>query len=403
MKRLLIMAEPIMEKRLSRPSLIVYFVLSIVVLGAIGMPLIQSNLIYPSFVDQLLKSSETNALRMGNHMMHKVLEGYDGDEFTVTPNIQEYIDGTKSDFDLWKIKIFSRSGGIIYSTSEEDIGTTNDKPYFHNIVAKGRTYAKIVKKNTKSLEGVIVENDVVETYVPMMRGEVFVGAFEIYSNITVRKRSMDRLIAQFNYLIWALTILIIFVVVITILLFKNSMNKRVAFENTLKKMAVTDNLTDVYNRRGFEKLIENEMIRSKRYNRDASLLMFDLDHFKRVNDQYGHLVGDEVLIDVSRRCKAIIRKCDIIGRYGGEEFVIFLPEIGRHDVVLAAERLRKTIEQNPISTIAGIIRVTASVGVTSFSGGKGLSVETLIKRADDALYKAKKRGRNQVVYGRNET
>jgi diguanylate cyclase (GGDEF)-like protein len=159
--------------------------------------------------------------------------------------------------------------------------------------------------------------------------------------------------------------------------------------------AITDALTGVYNRRGLFQLGEFEFQRSRRINRPFSVMMFDIDHFKQVNDKYGHAAGDQVLHQVAQRCLKNSRATDLVGRYGGEEFVMLLTETNLHAAHAIAERLRLGIMKSSFHTDAGEISITLSIGVAE--AGKTDTLEALIERADAALYQAKHTGRNRVV------
>lgn len=159
--------------------------------------------------------------------------------------------------------------------------------------------------------------------------------------------------------------------------------------------AVTDALTGVYNRRGLFQMGEFEFQRARRIQRPFSVMMFDIDHFKMVNDTYGHAVGDQVLQQLAQRCAKTSRATDLVGRYGGEEFVILLTETNLEAAKIIGERLRHSIQNRPFITDAGELVVTTSIGVTESIPTDTLT--TLIKRADVALYKAKNAGRNCVA------
>lgn len=163
-----------------------------------------------------------------------------------------------------------------------------------------------------------------------------------------------------------------------------------------ERMALTDSLTGLYNRRGIYQIGQRELERCQRYNRPLSILMIDLDHFKQLNDQYGHIVGDEVLTVASARLQEAVRRIDVVGRYGGEEFLVLLPECGLEFARGVAERIRQAVAGQPLASTAGPLNVTVSIGVSS--GVKTpLELESLIQRADQALYRAKQAGRDQVV------
>jgi diguanylate cyclase (GGDEF)-like protein/PAS domain S-box-containing protein len=174
--------------------------------------------------------------------------------------------------------------------------------------------------------------------------------------------------------------------------------ERKATEARLLELATTDGLTGLFNRRRFMELAEAELGRARRYRRPMTMLMMDIDHFKRVNDTHGHDVGDEVLRELARVSRAALREPDILGRLGGEEFGVLLPETADGPALEVAERLRRAIENTPIATAAGELRITVSIGAAA-SDTDGESVAGLLKRADVALYEAKQAGRNRVVTG----
>lgn len=160
--------------------------------------------------------------------------------------------------------------------------------------------------------------------------------------------------------------------------------------------AVTDPLTGLYNRGYFREALDVEMRRATRYHRPLSLLLVDLDHFKRVNDTHGHLAGDEVLRIVSARMRGAIRGTDVVARYGGEEFVVLLPETGTDAAMVAAQHIHATVAREPVRTVQGLsLPITISVGVACFPEQATAAIE-LVDRADAALYVAKSNGRNQI-------
>ncbi|WP_396223414.1 diguanylate cyclase [Gemmatimonas sp.] len=166
----------------------------------------------------------------------------------------------------------------------------------------------------------------------------------------------------------------------------------------LEQLAQTDPLTQLLNRRALTERITAEMERALRYDSTMALLMIDLDHFKRVNDTYGHLVGDDVLRDVAQLLSDTIRSADIVARYGGEEFLVLLPETDDAGAEAFADRLRCAIETHPFASdsLAEPLRLTASIGVAVYPAARIESVEDLFARADAALYRAKADGRNRV-------
>lgn len=164
----------------------------------------------------------------------------------------------------------------------------------------------------------------------------------------------------------------------------------------VQSLALTDPLTGLQNRRSLFELGRIEFSRAHRMKRPFCCMMLDLDHFKRINDNYGHPVGDQVLREFAQRCMHSVREVDLVGRYGGEEFVIFLPETDSEMALQVAERLRASMEAAPMRISGQEIFVTVSIGV-SRKDEHTLELETLIARADQAMYIAKHKGRNCVA------
>lgn len=160
----------------------------------------------------------------------------------------------------------------------------------------------------------------------------------------------------------------------------------------LETISVTDHLTQIYNRVKFTSVLESETERARRYALELSLIMFDIDHFKRVNDTHGHDKGDIVLVETAKRVKKEIRTTDIFARWGGEEFMLLLPNTDEDSAYLLAERIRKAICLSPITDK---ISISSSFGVTYYKQSD--NADEFVKRADVALYEAKESGRNRVV------
>lgn len=175
----------------------------------------------------------------------------------------------------------------------------------------------------------------------------------------------------------------------------------IAIENArlfteVQTKAITDSLTGLYNRRGLFELGQRELDRMRRYERPLAAIMLDIDYFKKVNDTYSHAIGDQVLKELAARCQSHLREIDILGRYGGEEFAILLPEADQHNARLVAERMRKHMTDRPVQTDHGPISITISLGVTAATQDT-LDLAILLDRADTAMYAAKQSGRNRVA------
>jgi diguanylate cyclase len=195
----------------------------------------------------------------------------------------------------------------------------------------------------------------------------------------------------------SLTYLLLFLVTGAISYFfaRNAVQKKIAFL-MLQEHATTDDLTGVANRRELQKIGEREFQRAQRFERELSILMLDLDRFKRVNDNYGHNIGDAVLVHVTEICQAVMRTQDLLARYGGEEFSILLPETDIDGASLLAERICHSVRTQPYTRNGEGIHITLSIGVGSRKPEDNDYTQILI-RADKALYEAKHQGRDRVV------
>lgn len=166
----------------------------------------------------------------------------------------------------------------------------------------------------------------------------------------------------------------------------------------LSDLVGTDPLTGIANYRSFMQALEQEMERTGRSGQPTTLIMLDLDFFKKVNDTWGHEVGNQALIHIARLLQQTVRKLDIPCRYGGEEFAVILPNTNLRASIPVAERLRQIIEETPLQVDEQPLSLTASLGVDTFDVVEEAGPEELIKRADHYLYQAKQKGRNQVQY-----
>jgi len=164
----------------------------------------------------------------------------------------------------------------------------------------------------------------------------------------------------------------------------------------LSKLAAFDDLTGVYNRRSMFHHLEAELSRCRRYGRSITVLMVDIDHFKRVNDEHGHIIGDQALRYVATTLQNELRSMDFLCRYGGEEFCAILPETNRPGAARAGERLRSAIERTGFKQERVRLPLTVSVGASSWTANEGTEIPDLLQRADGALLEAKRSGRNQV-------
>ncbi len=301
-------------------------------------------------------------------------------------------------FNIVKIKIFTPDTNIIYSTDSDIIGIQNPGNIRLQRALGGEVNSHIESKN--SLRDLNQEEkldvDVVETYVPILDNDNIVGVFELYKDVTTYRDEIQSITIQ---TVGLLTMIMLIVYLIAVAVARTGMVRAEESEEKLRVQAITDTLTGIYNRGELMARGEEETSRVLRRGPDdgqdeLSLIMIDIDHFKRVNDTFGHQAGDAVLGQLAGRIKQRLRPYDILGRYGGEEFMLILPTTDLQVSERIAERIRISIEAEPFSYNGSEIHVTISLGVATFA--PNFILDETISRADKALYRAKKNGRNRV-------
>lgn len=183
----------------------------------------------------------------------------------------------------------------------------------------------------------------------------------------------------------------------TIIKYLSGSDVEAQYHETIYRMTIVDGLTDVNNKRYLMETLEREIPRARRHNRPLTMVMLDVDHFKRINDTYGHLAGDYVLKEIAQLVRSRLRPDDVLGRYGGEEFGVVLPETGIEGAIRIGDDLRMLVERHRFEFDQEVISVTLSGGVAELE--QGWDAAQLVKHADEQLYVAKRAGRNRVVGG----
>jgi diguanylate cyclase (GGDEF)-like protein len=537
------------------------FIVTTSIIAGVSLSCFSIFFLSPSFTHQFIKDSESEAVMVGNFLSIS-FRGMDKVSRNLPDGFVEMAQEAISVFGLRKIKVFAPDGETVYSSSEKDIGFINGGNYFHNIIARGQVFSKLVYRGTKSLENEVMISDVLETYVPIINSGKFVGALEIYYDITVGKGELDELLFKSNFLllviaaglllaIWIISLiprrsffrqaetekkiiqqsldlqeknselevlndvsrvlsksidletllpLVLETVIdklpvpnlekkggimlvdgnklklVTYLGHDNSFLKlhenisihdclcglaarsgeivisrnsdtdsrhTICYENMqphghiivplksankvlgvlyfylaadvelqhlkrnllesmasqigmaidnarlygeTKEMSLHDPLTGLANRRFMDANLQQAITLAERYSKPLCLAMFDIDLFKKYNDKKGHDAGDKQLFMVADKIARSSRDSDLAVRYGGEEFMLIMPETDLSGARMVADRIRQNI--------ADTLEVTISAGVAKYI--KGSSAEKLIKSADMAMYKAKENGRNRV-------
>ncbi|MBF0327946.1 MAG: GGDEF domain-containing protein [Nitrospirae bacterium] len=292
---------------------------------------------------------------------------------------------------MFKIKFFSTDTKIVYSTDHSIIGKTDKTNQALAKALRGQTDSKIVQKGSVlDLAGEKrYEVDVVETYLPIIDdNHDIVGSFEVYIDVTHSYQEIRKVV---TYSVVVLSVVLVFVFGVLYFLMSRITGQLSKTQEELHLMAITDGLTKLYNRRYMILRVEEEFDRVTRKKVPSmGLIMADIDYFKKINDNYGHLTGDEVLKEVAHRIKTSVRKYDMVGRYGGEEFLILLPNSSIEETKLVAERIWNAVREKSV----GQCKVTLSLGATCTVGNEELN--SAINRADEGLYKSKQAGRDRI-------
>ncbi|MBF0399390.1 MAG: diguanylate cyclase [Magnetococcales bacterium] len=533
----------IFRARFLRKSFLLTLVLVIL------LPIHAFQVTYPSFRNLLTRFTEENAIRVANHMASSVVtrvqnEAGSAHALVVTDAFKSAMAHVAEAFHLYKYRLFDASGRILHSSVQREVGTLNEHAYFHDVVAKGQPLSMTVQKDHRTMENETFKLDVVETYVPIMQEGQFLGAFEIYFDITPWRKQVDWVVTLSSLVLFAMVALFFLVVLTTrfhvvrrvgefmqsiteaargdfhrqikvagrdeltdMAVCFNAMGKELLglhkglqdehnklttiilsaregivvtdwqgkvvlinpaaerllqksaeqivqegflnllddpvylqvyleksgidvpttvvhhnrvlnvhantihtpdglligsaalfrdvteekrLEKQLRIMSNTDSLTGLYNRRFLDETLCDEFSRSKRYHQSLAVLMLDIDHFKRFNDEHGHDQGDRILQAVAGVLQHSCRDVDFPCRYGGEEFCLILPNTALEGAKQMAERLRVGVERMRVDDL----QVTISLGVAVYPLVGDCPVE-LQKAADEALYQAKRAGRNR--------
>ena len=299
---------------------------------------------------------------------------YDIEERTaiLSPKEQQFNNDKNKDFYLIEIYGNNKGKKIVLNKKETYIGRGKDNDIVIDSNSVSRMHAVIYKKEKNGTTKVYIKDlkstngtYIKDRQIPQERGVELNDGDKIKIGSTIYKFLMGNDI-EGNY-----------------------------FEE-IYRLTITDGLTEIYNKRAFLENLEREFNRSQRYNRPLSLIIFDIDHFKRVNDTYGHLTGDYVLKHLAKIIKNSVRSEEFFARYGGEEFVIIMPESTRSAAIKLGEKIRVLVESSTFLFEGKIIPITISVGVATINPSIFKPIE-LISVADRNLYQAKATGRNRVV------
>ncbi len=383
----------------------------LVMVGIIAMLLILSLTgygIYRKAHNEVLLAAEDDAVRIATVMVeehNEFLFSSGQDNIALSPSqidlFNEHVRKFLHPFSIVKIKVFDLNRIIIFSTEAKIIGKkVENNPRLEKALFGGIDSHKETKGAMIDLvDEERFDVDVIETYLPVFNNEGKIsGSFELYLDVTRYRDTVNDQVVSSIVLLG----IILFLVFATAFLFVNKgVSQLKKLLDRLQKMAVTDPLTGAFNRgavltRATEELARMERRKAIEQGIHLGVIMIDLDHFKAVNDTYGHQVGDDVLREMTNRVECCLREYDVFGRYGGEEFLVVVPDGDFQGALVVAERIRFELNKAPFACGGQKLPITASFGVTCCTNPhEGLNVA--LQRADEALYQAKDDGRNRVV------
>lgn len=533
---------------MGRPRFLIGILLVSVTAVAV-LPLYTSFYLHPSFTRLLTEQTAQEAVRVASHLASTRKDSGPLGRESITQELQEDISRFISDFGLQKVKVFAPSGEIVYSSEQGDVGGKNTQPYFREIVAKGEAHTNVTRRDRRTLEGETMPVDVVETYVPVMSGGMFLGAFEIYYNITAGKRQLDTLISRSSGLVYVVTLLLLAAVAIALRSAHRTVSERDRAEEDLREhknrleeivqerttelveansrlaaeindrrgteekyrslvestgdsiylvdaafrylfvnqthlnrmgfpevrflgrpygafhtpeeteafiehvdrvfasgesvqhehrsrrdgrcflrtlspvkdrhgttvavtvvskditehklmaerleiLSLTDELTGLFNRRGFFTLAEQQLKLAPRLNRQLLLISADLDRLKAINDTLGHQAGDRALVETAGILRETFRGSDVIARIGGDEFTVLQFARNGDGAGQLAERLRLNLARwNQAAERR--FSLSLSVGIAAFDAERHRTIDDLLANADQIMY-GEKRNRRQA-------
>jgi len=399
------------EKRNSnKDNRLINTILLVSLVAVLSLPLYVIYFLTPAFSEFLIDDTEARLTHVAERMAESLQYENTITASSITPHFIHELESICKTITLSKVKIFAVDGTIIYCTDPADIGKKTTKSFFPEIVDAGRPHTTVSVTEMPSGSGTKDLHKIIETYVPIINPDNFsvVGVFEIYYDITPTIKALDKLTYRAYVVLVSTVMILLIAVLVSISKARLNMRKRESAEQEIRRqkelleqqhleleqlheetriLSLHDYLTGLGNRRLLEIHLERAFALASRYEKELSLIILDVDFFKVYNDKHGHQAGDAALISLAATLRKQLRETDLAFRYGGEEFLIILPEIGLEACRLVAEKLRLTVAEETDLTI--------SIGVASYR--QGSTIDAVIRKADQALYQAKQQGRNRVV------
>ncbi|MBN1140217.1 MAG: EAL domain-containing protein [Deltaproteobacteria bacterium] len=361
------------------------------------LPIYNIQILEPSLIENLSKDFEREAVHVASHM-DEFLQFPKKEPFchSLTPDQQEKIKKVAEKFHLIRAKVISREGVILFSTNPEEIGRVKGEPFLKNQAAREQSCARIVEEVQGTPKGEVLR-DVAKTYVAMGHGADFAGAFEFDFDVSPQKRLLDDKIRKPSILLLVLIGAFLVLLIALCIEVQRLLIRQKSAEQKILEMAYYDPLTGLPNRTLFQERLIQAIHHARRNGGRLALLFFDLDHFKNINDSFGHQQGDWLLRETSSRLRKHVRADDTLARIGGDEFAHLLTSVEKeHDASTVAEKILKIISL-PVTVNGREISISTSVGIAFFPEN-GTDAEKLLMHADMAMYAAKAKGRNAYAF-----
>ncbi len=295
----------------------------------------------------------------------------------------------REESDFIKFRIFASNGEILYSAEKTEIGRLNTEQYFKDIIENGEIVSKEVLAGTESMDGQIIVKDAVEIYVPIERSERIVGVFELYYDTTDQQQKLEKLIYRSYGILFGVSLVLLSAVIGASIKAGRYLKERQEAEEKLRSLSISDEMTGLYNRRGFYALAEQQKKLADRTRRGMLLVMGDLNGLKEINDHFGHEAGDIVLVEAAKVLRESFRESDIIARFGGDEFAVLMLEQPNVSEDLLVSRLNAQValvnnrHERDYS-------LSISVGFARYDPDSPRTFDELLSTADTRMYNQKR-------------
>ncbi len=371
------------------PFLIIIIMLSVVAIAV--FPIYTVFLQNPQFTQLFRNNTIDEATNFAEQVSDLLMTAQDElSQASLSPQFIRQLERLQKDSKFIKLIVFNPEGVIIYSADETEIGTVNKEPYFKTLIETGNILTKEVDAGALSMDKKRLAVDAVEIYVPIKRINRIVGVLELYYDITAQKQKLTNLIYRSYGILFGLGLVLLIAVVTVSVRAARHLKERELAEQRLQYLSVSDEMTGLYNRRGFYTLAQQQKKISDRTGRGMMLVMADLNGLKEINDNYGHEAGDRVLIEAAEVLRESFRESDIIGRLGGDEFAVLMPEQPNISQDLLTNRMNDQVNE-----INGRRQrdysLSISVGFARYNPQAPVTIDELAAQADARMYEHKRR------------